>query len=147
MNTIKSRAVRAVAAAAVSAAALLLASPPAGAADAPVLSRTTGTTAAAVTHDAMPEAANFTVTLINLSDVRFDEAVVSLSRHSASGVRLLRQTNIGPMTVRQWNLGPCTDVKTYALGVYVGGALVGSTGNVTPNADDGDLCSDEYEIE
>ncbi|HEX7306380.1 hypothetical protein [Lentzea sp.] len=144
MNMTQSRAVRALATLAVSASALLLANPTAGAAtDTPTITRTTGANAA--TRAAAP-AANFTVTLINLSDVKFDEAVVSLSRHSTAGVRLLRQTNIGPLTVRQWNLGPCADVKTYALGVYIGGALVGSTGNVTPDADDGDLCSDEFEI-
>jgi hypothetical protein len=142
MSTIQSRSARALVAAATTVGALLLAAAPAVAADAPVLHRSTTPAAA---RDLAP-AATFTVTLINLSNVTFDEAVVALSRKSTPGVRLLPQRNIAPMTVRQWDLGACADVKSYALGIYVDGELVGSTGNVTPDATDGDLCGDEFEI-
>jgi hypothetical protein len=83
---------------------------------------------------------SYGVEVVNLSNQRFDEIVLAVTRHSNPTAQLIHRPDVSPGASVSFDLGDCTDVKQYAVSGIVGGDRVITTGDI-----DGDSvgCADQ----
>jgi hypothetical protein len=109
----------------------------------------TRSTTAAPHHGSANIAANpLTVFVVNFTTTTFNAVNIAVIRNGDPQPlpEFATQGPLRPNSLVAFSIDNCTDVKQYAFNVVLNGAIVAASGNVTPDATDGNLCSDIWDI-
>jgi hypothetical protein len=87
-----------------------------------------------------------TIFVTNFTTTSFDAVNLGVFRNSTPGLQVFSQGPLEPLSLIFFQVDNCTDVRQYALQIVDNGAIVARSGDVTPDASDGDLCSDIFDI-
>jgi hypothetical protein len=79
---------------------------------------------------------------VNGTSVSFDQIVLAYTRFSNPFAEVIPRAPFASGQTVDWGVFDCDDVYLFAAGLYLNGQLVYSTGNLTRDDSDGDLCSD-----
>jgi hypothetical protein len=86
------------------------------------------------------------VLALNETNEDFDEVDLSFNRFSNPFAQIFPHTPFPNGDVVFWDIPNCEDINEFAVGLIKNNQLVFSTGDLTRNADDGDVCSDTFDF-
>jgi hypothetical protein len=86
------------------------------------------------------------VLALNETGQTFQEIDLSFNRFSNPVAQIFPHAPFPAGDVVTWDIPGCEDIDEFAVGIIQNNQLIFSTGNLTRNADDGDLCSDTFDF-
>jgi hypothetical protein len=86
------------------------------------------------------------VLALNQTNQDFDEVDLSFNRFSNPFAQIFPHSPFPNGDFVTWDIPNWEDINEFAVGIIRNNQLVFSTGNLTRNADDGDLCSDTFDF-
>jgi hypothetical protein len=86
------------------------------------------------------------VLALNETGQTFDEIDLAFNRFSNPNSQIFPHAPFPNGDVVTWDIDNCDDINEFAVGIIQNNQLIFSTGNLTRNADDGDLCSDTFDF-